>query len=526
MARPNLSPLNAGIRLDSRRSSSPAGRWTNVKTGQGGPASRAPFTEYDRPSPLDRVTIDSLLQFNGIGRRLATREPDDATRAGLALGEGPAADAVLESMRMLGALGWLKRGRTWARAYGGAAIIPLVDDGRKAWEPIDYGGIKRICGARVLNRWEITPASYDTSGSGFRVGEVEMWNIQARRGTPGSMRVHHSRVIPLQGFDLPDDVMDRQNGWGGSVFDLAWAELRNYGASLDLLPEFVTLLTQAVYKQKGLAAGVAADKAEEIAARYETLQAGLSILNALALDAEGESYEVMTRPVTGLREVFEVMVQALVAAGDMPRVILLGETPGGLHAGADSPEVRAWYDHVAAQQDPIYTPPLMELLRLLMLSWEGPTGGQLLRLKPYWNPLYQPTQEEIDKHDLARAQRRSVDAQGGYVSEMEIRQDPDLVEHYQIDPDEDPGVKSAAQADPGLELDDAEELLPVQAADPSLIPPGETLISGRDAGRIFGCSPGTIRRMALANRFPAFRIGRQWRYARSLIERAAHTGGV
>jgi phage-related protein (TIGR01555 family) len=501
------------------------GRWTNERTGQGLSPARTSWTSYTSPFPLDRSTITSLLRTNGLARRIALREPYDATREGCSLGETEDQRALAQYLRKRGALKWVRRARGWARAFGGAAILLLVDDGRPADQPIDYNAIRAVRGSRVLTRWELAPLTYDWGHRSYQVGDVETWQVSLGHATK---TVHRDRLIVFQGVDLPDDELQRDGGWGGSIFDLVWAELRNYQSSLDYVPEFVSLLTQAVFKQKGLAAGVLAGKAEKIAERYEVLVGGLSVLNALALDADAESYDVVQRPVSGLGEVFDLLVTALVAAGEMPRLILLGETPGGLHAGKDAPEVRAWYDHVAAVQPEEYTPPVAQIVDLFARSMHGPTGGRPIDCEVVWLPLYQQTAEEIAALELVRAQRRSLDVAATVVAGGEARRDPDVARLYNLTPEEialapASSPAGATEGDFADDLTDAEALLPMVAADPSRMPPGERLISAKDAATRLGYrTAGPIHRLASAGVFPAFRPGGtgQWRFAWSQIEAA------
>lgn len=517
-----MRPLAGGTRAILRHDH--GGRWTNERTGLGMTAARASSTTYDTPAPLDRGTVDSLLRFNAIARRIALREPQDATREGFELGDTPDAMALAKAARKRGVLQWIRRGRAWARAYGGSGILLLVDDGQPADQPIRWDAIRALRGARVLTRHELTPATYDWGRRSYRIGDVEQWQVALGHTT---LRVHTDRVIPMQGVDLPDDVLQRDGGWGGSVFDMVWAELRNYQASLDYLPEFVSQLTQAVFRQKGLAAGVAAGKAADIAARYQVLVGGLSVLNALALDAESESLEVLQRPIAGLADLFAPLVQALVAAADgLPKVILFGETPGGLHAGSDAPEVRAWYDDVAAKQPEFYTPPLVQILDVMAHSQLGPTNGRPIDCEVEWLPLYQQTDQEIAAVQLTRAQRRSVDLASTCISPTEARRDPDVAEIYQLQPGElAPAQSPAGTEDPGDELDDDDELQPVQSADASAFPPGEALIGIKDAVRVLGRSRGAILADAVAGKFPMMRDQGRWKLALTQV-RAAMTPHV
>ena len=69
--------------------------------------------------------------------------------------------------------------------------------------------------------------------------------------------------------------MVRQQGWGGSVFDLAWRSLRNWQVTLELLPEMASRWTQGASTQRHLPEGVGAGLASEIVGRMEAMRAGM-----------------------------------------------------------------------------------------------------------------------------------------------------------------------------------------------------------------------------------------------------------
>ncbi len=520
-----VRPLAGGTRA---RHDGIGGRWWNESTGQGGPLDRHTETTFVPPMPLDRGTIDALYQFNAVARRIVDREPEDATREGFEIAELEGNKAVADALDDAGLLTAVGRARKWARAQGGAAIIPLVDDGaRTAAEPLRMQTVIRVRGFRVVDRHEIWPETYCDDPGSPRVGLPEVYRVQF--GSQASIRVHGSRVVPFQGLDLPDRVLAQRNGWGGSLLDLVWAEVRNWCSSNDYVAELVTQLTQGVFKQKDLSAAVAAMAEQDgdegtraIVARFEAMKIGMGILGDIVLDAEGEEYELQQRTLAGLKDAMDALVTALVAATGIPRVILLGETPGGLHAGSDAPEIRAWYDHVATLQRELYSRPVRALVRLVLSAREGPTSGRVpTSITINWRPLWQPSEAEQLAADLQRAQRRATDVSSAVVTAAEARRDPDLEKHYgqlqggspttgDLPGDEIEGeVGTATLAMPG-----------VTAAPVSSIPAGESLMSAQEAAARLGVGAGAIHGMARRGTIQAWRVGSRWRYAWSQIAAA------
>lgn len=513
-----LAPLAAGTVV---RADGIGGRWMNTEMGLGGVAHRTARATFEQPYTLPTYVVDALIQYNGVARRMCAREPYDCTREGLTLGNDPDAMALLAHCLEWGMLRHVRRGRTWARGYGGGGIVMLVDDGRKSYEPLDETNIRRVLGARVLNRWELTPTVLDLDRNSPRAGEPEVYQVTI--GGVRTMYAHHTRVIKMQGFDLPDQVLVRQLGWGGSVFDLAWAELRNWQVTNDLLPEMASRMSQGVYKQRYLEGGVSRDLKQQIVERFEAIQAGMSVLGDISIDPQ-ESYEILARPMSGIGEIGELLGVAFVAAGDMPEVLVFGKSPGGLHASALSPEVTAWYDNCSGQQPEHYTPPVKRILRIHALAHEGPTQGRVPDFSALkWNPLYQESQQEKDASALSNAQRRQVDITSGVISVEEARTDPTLRVHYTLSLETAPASTAVEPLDGEEPLDDEAELAAGAAvsADASQIPVGESLVPVMHAARRLGYKSGApLVRMAVAGRFPIWRVNGRWKVAQSLVDAA------
>lgn len=502
------------------------GRWVNPTTGQGGLLDRHTRTMWVPPLELPRQTIDGILQFEGLGRRIVWREPYDCTREGFEL----VTDNVEQSKRIasyamnlgevdgqqVGALQIVGRARAWARAYGGGMIVPLIDDGRDPREPLDAAMVRSIRGWRVLDRHEASVATWVDDMRSSELGRPEYWNLTIGAST---RFVHHTRVIQVQGNPLPARVIYQRNGWGGSMLDLVWASFRNWKSSLEYLPEFVSLLTQGVFKQKGLADKILAGQGAQIAERYARLREAMGVLRDMAIDMDEEGYEIQSRPSSGVAEIFDKLVEAFVADGDMPRSIVLGETVGGLNTGENAGETRAWYDVCGSTQIHDYEPPMLRMLKLVCAAKDGPTGGLVPPMSLKWRPLWQPTRAEDDAHDISQAQRRQIDVTSAVVSATEARQDPALKRLYPgFDPDADAGV------DPTAPEDDPEGILdPIMTEPVSSIPQGESLMSGNDAASRLGVRASSIRRMAANRQIRAWRINGRLRYLWSEIESAITT---
>lgn len=233
--RRDARPLASGTRADTMGAPT-GGRWVNPVSGLGGPHDRSQIDEYVEGSPVTRELADALIAFNGPGRRVVAREPEDCTREGYDIKNmDPAIAEAMESHcdgddeSALGVLRAMREGRTWARAYGGAGIVPLIDDGREPHQPVDTANIRAVRGLLVLDRYELPVMEYGRDPREPRTfARPRMYQLAPGFGGV-SYRIHADRVIRMSGVPLPRRLMLRRQGWDGSIFDLTYAQLRAHG---------------------------------------------------------------------------------------------------------------------------------------------------------------------------------------------------------------------------------------------------------------------------------------------------------
>jgi len=495
--RRDARPLASGTRADSwGQGAYTAGRWVNPVSGLGGPHDRSQADEYVEGYPVDRALADALIQYNGLARRVVSREPEDCTREGYDLvdmdpGLAEAVEQRCDGADGLGCLRAIREARTWARAYGGAGIVPLVDDGREPTEPLDLSAIRAVRGLLVLDRYEIPIRAYgrDPRDPGTFARPL-MYQLQPSHGGV-SYPIHASRVIRMGGMPLPRRLMVRRQGWDASIFDLVYAQLRAYGASHSYAAEALSLLTQGVLQSPGLDAALErSDGPAVVQARLEAMRMAMGLFGEMAI-GERETYTIHARPLTGLGDAIKAATDAMVVVSDMPRAVLMGEMPGGLNRSAVSPELLIWYDHCASRQPEHYTPALRRIVDLVLRSREGPTSGRVPQgYGIEWRPLVQEDPAALAQRRLVNAQARAADVAAMVVSPDEARRgDRDLQEQYGLDPETMPAPQppteepEITEGDDGLEL--AAAIAPAQASQDD---PPDDLVDPRVVAERLGIS--------------------------------------
>ena len=504
-----------------------AGRWVNARSGLGSYQDKAPGGTFVQPVALDRTTLDSLYEFDAMTGRIVDREPNDAIRKGIELEGFDEADKpkVEREIKRLRILEELANARRWSRLHGGGALILAVDDGAEPSEPINLANLRALRGVYSADRWDVTPTQWDTDPGSSTFGEPLAYFVGDSAHGASPVVVHRDRVIRFFGVELPPRVAIAREGWGASIVDRVWTALRNWSVSHEYAATIIGEFTQGVYKLKGLAEILDSDDPDLIVARLEVVRMSQSIIGHIALDAEGESFEKLTTNVAGLRDLLDAFVNALVAVTEQPRTILLGEQPAGLGANA-ADEIRVWYDHVAALQTSLYSPPLRRVLTLMLASVNGPTAGVVPEGELFsWLPLWEPTEQESAATRLANAQARASDLTNGVVSSDEARREPEVVDLYSLTDDDleaedlegDVELEAPeANAEPEVGEPEVERVEAIEAP-----PPNETLEDAKSIGRRLGVGPASIVGMHRRNEIRAWKIGGRWRFAYSDVLRAA-----
>jgi phage-related protein (TIGR01555 family) len=364
-----------------------------------------------------------LYEQDAIAARIVDRLVDDATREEIILSDvdesgfdfGPVASG-LEDLDVRGQLGDAWR---WSRLYGGALAILNVNDGRPMHEPLDMDNVTKLNGIRVVEAPWVTPAphSFAMGSNGFRRPEFYSVNFTTGR----TKDIHWTRVIRFEGIKTPPRVMERNRGWGPSVLDRVRTEISQLGESMRYGRNILQRISILVLKIDELRKRIEGNKegSAEMQKMVRNFQFSIDNLHMLLLDNSDDLSE-STRTVSGITDLMERFVSALVRATDMPRTVLLGEQPAGLSANADS-EIRAWYDYVRGQQRAVLTPAISRVLEVVFAIMRNSGQDAPEEWTVDYKPLWQPSEKEQAETRLLQAQVDDSYMLSGVYSDEEVR---------------------------------------------------------------------------------------------------------
>lgn len=356
--------------------------------------------------PLSAGELITLYRYNGYARRFVDLMPHECTRAGWRVLDGTDDGApTLDDDERLRVKESFAEAYIWARLFGGALILPVLDEDIPAayqdrpaeWlrQPLDLSRIKRVVNLVVLDTQEFAAGQYDSNLRSSNFRRPKFWHIAPRteaylgeQMTQGGY-VHHSRVIYIPGARVPNALRQSMGGVDDSILQAPWDQLRHKTSSDQGIAALMQELKLNMIKVKGLAAMSMGDQAEYHHLRMRQIAEGKSINNLVVLD-EGEDLQQMSAQVAGVGDLDDRSRTALAAVTGIPQVILYGDTPGGLNTDGDSHR-RIWDKVINACQEAHLLPGLMRYYEMLFASTDGPEEPE------QWSVEFHSGDEPTDK---------------------------------------------------------------------------------------------------------------------------------
>lgn len=423
--------------------------YANLVTGAG-KANRDPMSNWI--FGIGELLSDKLLSDLYVGNKLARRiidlPSDESVKNWIDIEK--VEDDIKENMgnilEDIGAESFFADAVRWARLYGGAAILIIVDDGGTLEDPINYNNIQAVEQLRVYDRTEISYTNtmlYDDPSSPT-YGKPEFYTISPRNGT--SFMVHESRLLLFNGEPTPSRYSTLFQDWGMPVLQGLTDEIRDCKISYSGGALIIQRISQAIHKVPDLSDMLATEDGEELAMkRLQLIDMSRSLLNTILIDAE-EEFELKNIPITGVRDLLDQFGILVSALSGIPYTMLFGRSPAGMNSTGQS-DLENYYNMVRQIQKRNIKKPLQKLIRLLFLSKKGPTNGAEPKgWKLEFNPLWLPSDKEKAETEKigadakkAKAEAANIYAGMGALDSSEVRKT--LEEDYPIDNSIDPATE-------------------------------------------------------------------------------------
>lgn len=384
--------------------------WANLVTGVG-TSGRSKRLSFHADSLLSEELLEQLFIGDAYANRICRVVPEEALRQTPKVTTGDTAmdDALAERLTRFEVAGRLTRAWTWARVFGGGAVLVGADDGRPPWEPLDMRAIRTVRFLDVVDARELRPDRYETDQRALHFGEPLTYRL-SRTGGGGAHESavwHRSRLVIFDGAPTTRRRRQMLHGWGESELQRLYSILQHFNGGWEASGTLLQQASESVFKLKGLMAMMAADKRDILKRRLEMMDLARGVTRSVLLD-DGEEYtRTEVGALTGVSDLLQKNLLLLSGAAEIPVTVLMGQSPAGLSATGES-DVRWFYDRTKAAQEQTLLPRHRQLVQILLAAKDGPTGGQIpARLTITYPPLWQPT--PVEAADM-RAKQATTDA--------------------------------------------------------------------------------------------------------------------
>lgn len=404
---------------------------------------------YDSGMLIPDYDLAEKYQYNGLFSKIIDRPAEEALKHGIEynISDQTLADFLDDA---LDRLDWEEKATTairWARLFGGAVIVMLLDDGRGLEEPVNWQDIRSVEELRVYERAIVQP-----DPNCYLTGKAEYFDISSTYG--GFFRVHRSRCLVFKNGSLPEYATPQQYFyWGLPEYvrirrDLSIA-LHTHQSAANMIDKSV----QPVYKQRGLQSTLAGpDGDDQVLKRLQVLDASRGMLNSVAVDMDGEDYSFQTFQLSGASEILESTYSLLSAVTCIPQTILFGRSPSGENATGES-DLENYYNFVEGIQKRMLKKNIRTLLKAVVQAGVYDRSiAESQTIKPTFKPLWSLSEAEQATVELSKAQRAQATAQTAQL----------YIDMQVLQPDE---VRQALARDGTLNIEDILDHQPQDAQD-------------------------------------------------------------
>ena len=264
-----------------------------------------------------------------------------------------------------------------ARIYGGAAALIMVDDGEDDLsKPLNLKKIKK--GARIsfliTDRWYGLEQSSElvTNFKSKDFGKPKYYSFSTQEFTTNETAhewIHHSRVLRFTNRRSPKIIEQMLMGWGISELEHIYQDLMNHENTKNSVAALLGKALLEIVKLEGMRgtmsglSGGNPKSSQMFSAQMAALNNYRTNNNLVFMDKNDE-YQREDYSFGGLSDIMESQKDIIAGAAEMPKVLLFGDTKGGL--SSDSPaEMEFYAQNILGKQEAEIRPILDKLLPVI-----------------------------------------------------------------------------------------------------------------------------------------------------------------
>jgi phage-related protein (TIGR01555 family) len=355
-----------------------------------------------------RTVLEWIHRGSWLGGMAVDLIADDMTKMGVELQSDLRPNQLQKVEEAAVSLGiWSRLNETikWARLYGGAIAVMMVD-GQRYETPLrlETIGKGQFKGLMVLDRWMVEPSLNDLiTVAGPELGLPKFYTVATDAPALNRMKIHHSRCVRLVGIEMPYWQRIQEQLWGISVIERIYDRMIAFDSATTGAAQLVYKAYLRTYKIKGLRDIIAAGGAplDGLVKFLEMMRRFQGIEGITLLDMEDEFAVREHGTFAGLSDALQQFGQQLSGALQIPLVRLFGQSPAGFSSGES--DLRMYYDNIKQQQEKDLRVSATRIYRAISQS-EGIRLPEGFRLQ--FRSLWQLSEKE--KTEVAEGTTRAV----------------------------------------------------------------------------------------------------------------------
>lgn len=333
------------------------------------------------------IGIPALLQSayinNALVRRIVDVIPEEGLGAGFHIDGIENEDAFWSRWDELGLSESVTDAWSWARLFGGSAIVAIVRDNRDLTKPIREGA--ELESVRVYDRQQVRIQTREENPRNSRFGKPVTYRITTG-DSDTFYDVHYTRIHIIDGERVPNTLRRQNDGWGATVLsnDLLDA-IQDYQQCESYATQLMKRSQQGVWKVKGLAE--ICDDSEGVAAarlRLAQVDSNGGVANTIGIDAESEEYNVLTASTSGVTDLLSAKFDRIVALSGIHEIVLKAKNVGGVSSSQNT-AIETFHKLVDRKRKADLLPILEFLIPFIVTEQEWSIE---------FNPLNQPSNEQ------------------------------------------------------------------------------------------------------------------------------------
>lgn len=408
------------------------------------------YYQWASGSAVSDTELADLYAGNGLFSTIIDAPADDATKNGIDLGikDKDLQKQIDNHLQTIRYQSKFAKALRWARLFGGAAVVMLVDDGRLLQDPLNWRDVHGVEELLVYGRNEMYPLwvnGYENNpdDEDYRRGGTGIPEYYQVNSVYGNYVVHSSRCLVFHNSDIPESstMANLYRTWGIPEYLRIREELRNASIGPGYSIRLLERLSMVTYKMKNLAGVLStADGEDTVLQRMEMLDLARNLLNMVIIDADGEDVGVQSLSVAGVKDILDNACAMLSAVSHIPQTRLFGRSPAGENATGES-DLENYKEFVGGLQNGDLRDNTRTLVELIL---RGMVWNREVKEIPEYTVTYKsawsPSDDEKAAQDqaaaaaqLTRAQTAGTYVTNGIVEAEEVRRA--MVRDEQFDPE-------------------------------------------------------------------------------------------